>query len=523
MKGKNIVFVCLLVMACQARDAVQPQGSDGPKNVILMIGDGMGPSQLSMALDYRRVMQPDGKVLAVEELFSKNHSAKVRTYAVGSVLTDSAAAATAISCGVKTLPGILGKDATGKPCETILEYAKKQGKLTGVVSTMRVTHATPAAFFAHIVSRDDENAIAQQLVESGTVDVAMGGGFRHFSTKRFFEQKECQGGSKLLDGYSKRADGVDFLADRKSTHSLICTKKQMDETSFEPGKKILGTFAASHFPEWQERHALAELPSLAQMTQKSIEWLSGSNKGFFLMVEGGLIDYAGHANDAGTLLREVLDFDRAIGVAYDYIAAHPDTLLLVTADHATGGVAYTVRAALNEAERLNRKLPSGDIYTNEEIFPDGKDIFTKLLNQGISFQELLDPLVKRLYPEEKFDTPAPGVSFDEAVQELKSTLEKKSDYKITLEEAIQVLSPDHSSLPQWDMFHAYHHRAFLHAYNRLGLVLMPQNFIGWVSSDHTPEPVDLLCAGPEAMSGRCEGLVDNTDIYHIIKDALDGH
>lgn len=514
---------CFMILACQpAVHSGSTLQAVTPKNVILMIGDGMGVSQVSIAIDYRRVMQPQGQPLVMEEMFNQDHFGKVRTHAVGSVLTDSAAAATALACGVKTLPGILGKDASGRPCESILEFAKKRGKLTGVVSTMRVTHATPAAFYSHVVSRDDENAIANQLVLGDDVDVVLGGGFRHFSTGRFSERTECGRDSKLLDGSSKRTDGEDLLAEGRSGYNLVCNKEQLDGFDYVPGKKVLGTFAASHFPYWQERHTLKELPSLSHLTHKSLEWLSKGDKGFFLMVEGGLIDYAGHANDAASLLREVLDFDQAIRVAREYVRHHPDTLLIVTADHATGGIAYTPRAAQNEAEMPNRKLKSGDIYTNNEIFPDGKFVFDKLLAQKISFGELLYPLVMRLYPEERFDRPAPGVDLDTVASELKTQLEIKSAFTISQDEAKRILSPESTQWPQWNMFH-YPEHVFLHVSARLGLTLMPQNFVGWVSSDHTPEPVDLLCAGPQDLASRCKGLVDNTDVYRIMKTVFDGH
>lgn len=514
---------CLLILACQpTTDSVQTPPVSPPKNVILMIGDGMGVSQVSIAIDYRRVMQPQGQPLVMEEMFNQDHFGKARTHAVGSVLTDSAAAATALACGVKTLPGILGKDASGRPCESILEFAKKKGKFTGVVSTMRVTHATPAAFYSHVVSRDDENTIATQLILGDDVDVALGGGFRHFSTGRFSERTECGRDSKLLDGSSKRTDGEDLLADGRSGYNLLCNKKQLDGFDFVPGKKVLGTFAASHLPHLQERQVLPDFPSLSHMTKKSLDWLSKGDKGFFLMVEGGLIDYAGHANDAATLLQEVLDFDAAVRVAREYVRHHPDTLLIVTADHATGGIAYTPRAAQNETEMPNRKLKSRDIYTNDEIFPEGKFIFDKLLAQKISFGELLYPLVMRLYPEERFDKPAPGVSLEAVALELKTQLEKKSAYTISLEEAKRILAAESTLWPQWNMFH-YPKNVFLHASARLGLTLMPQNFVGWVSSDHTPEPVDLLCAGPQDLASRCKGLVDNTDVYRIMKTVFDGH
>lgn len=524
MRSKNVIFVCLcFLMSCQAHQADVSPANTGPKNVILMIGDGMGPAQLSMAIDYRRVMQPDAEPLAFEKLFANNHSGRVRTHAEGTVLTDSAAAATAMACGTKTLPGILGEDENGKSCESILEWAQKRGMLTGLVSTMRVTHATPAAFYAHIVSRDDENLIAEQLMESQQPDVLLGGGARHFISQKLSELPDCKNIDPLMDGSSKRGDKRDLLKESAFGYHLLCTREQLDHFEFSAGQKVLGTFSADHLPQWQERHDLAQVPSLAHMTDKALEWLSKGDKGFFVMIEGGHIDFAGHANNAGTLLREVLDFDAAVARAYDYVQQHPDTLLLVTADHEAGGFGYTVRTVLNESEMPNIKLASGELYTNNEISPDGHMIFSKLVAQKISFQELLMPIVFKLYPNDNFTNMNSAYSLDQAAQDLKSRLEAKSAYTITLDEARRVLAPEHSTLPEWDIFHAYQSHPFLHAFNRLGLVLSPQNFIVWSSADHTAVPVDLLCAGPEKAASRCRRLIDNTQIYHIMKDHIESH
>ena len=155
------------------------QGGE-PKNIILLIGDGMGPESVGLAIYYNRFMNGMDKRLNMERLMAGGNTGYCLTYQYGTVVTDSASAATALASGVKTRDAILGKDHDGRPMKTILDIARQLGKSTGVISDTRLTHATPAAFYASIIHRDMENEIASQLLERADIQVAFAGGAQHF-------------------------------------------------------------------------------------------------------------------------------------------------------------------------------------------------------------------------------------------------------------------------------------------------------------------------------------------------------
>ena len=286
--------------------AVMPVGAKQPvKNVVLMIGDGMGLAHVtSLMIDrkYQPIQMERAQAVGL-----------VKTYSANNRVTDSAASATAYATGKKTDNSKLGVDPEGNPMETILEKAVEEGMATGVVVTTFLPHATPAAFFAHVNKRYDYPDIAAQFVESG-ITVAMGGGRDHF-TKR-------DGDRDLLQELEQKGylvvDSVEKLDDVTSgrTVAIYPTKK-----GGLPGPPERGDY-------------------LPDATAKMLEILGNSSKkGFFAMIEGSDIDHASHANEIEEVIAEMRDFDRAVGVAFDYADEHPGTLVIVLADHETGGLA----------------------------------------------------------------------------------------------------------------------------------------------------------------------------------------
>ncbi len=275
------------------------------KNVILFIGDGMGQAQVLAA----RVCAygPEGR-LNMERL---EHFGYVTTYSNSSFVTDSAAAATAIATGHKTRNNTVGQGEYGQEYESILELAKKMGKATGLVTTAEVTHATPAGFAAHEANRHEAKAIARDYLNGAQPDVLFGGGAGVWTSNLLEEAK-------------------------KLDYSVVFTKKELDTLDPSGVKKILGLFAKSHIAFALERGN--QEPSLKEMTLKALEILQRDRDGFFLMVEGGRIDHAGHSNDFSRLIPEVLDFDEAIRTVMSKLEASKDTLMIVTADHETGGL-----------------------------------------------------------------------------------------------------------------------------------------------------------------------------------------
>lgn len=275
--------------------------SDKPENIIILIGDGMGVAQVFMGITANKGML---NIVNMKDIgFSKTQSAD-------NYITDSAAGGTAIACGVKTNNHHIGVDAEGKKVRSILEYAEENGKATGLVSTSAITHATPASFVAHTPDRGEYEKIAKQLVKSD-VDVFIGGGY---------------------DFFANRSDERDLIKKLKNKGYNMYTCLDSVPENIE-GK--LGVLTApKHNPPLPKRGNL-----LTDATEEAIKVLDkDSENGFFLMIEGSQIDWASHQNDVAYITREMLDFDKAIGVALEYAAKHKNTLVIVTADHETGGL-----------------------------------------------------------------------------------------------------------------------------------------------------------------------------------------
>ena len=275
------------------------------RKIILFIGDGVGASYWTAArLASENLSVSQFKVMGLVDTRSAN-----------SPITESAAGATAYSTGLRTLNGAIGVGPDSQPRETVLEAAKKQGWATGIVVTSSVTDATPAAFVAHVPSRLQEFEIARQMSILAP-DVIMGGGTRWFAP-------------------TVRPDREDLLARLRTTHTVVTDAAAFDALRDTTMTKLVGLFGIHELPT-----AAARTPSLPVMTRKAIDILSRDPDGFFLMVEGSQPDWRGHNNQPiGSVIMEMLDFDAAIGVALAYQRRVPDVLILVAADHETGGLA----------------------------------------------------------------------------------------------------------------------------------------------------------------------------------------
>lgn len=292
-------LLSILVILAAASLSAAPK----PKYVFLFIGDGMSTPQRMVAEEFSRAIGLGS--LAMNAL---PYQATTRTCSADSLVTDSAAAATAIACGEKTNNHFSGVDPNGKNIYSCAVSAKRAGKKVGILTTVTLTHATPAGFYAHRRDRGNINGIADDLAESG-FDLFAGGGL-------------ATGNDKWENAASKG-------------YKLVTTKDEF--LALKPGSgKILTRFRNDALPDAIDSDG--STPSLAELVRQSIRLLY-NEKGFFLMAEGGRIDWAGHANDAATNLREVLAFDEAIKVALSFQRKHPnETLIIVTGDHETGGL-----------------------------------------------------------------------------------------------------------------------------------------------------------------------------------------
>ncbi|TDX52946.1 alkaline phosphatase [Orenia marismortui] len=295
-----------------------------PKYVFLFIGDGMASSQRMLGEYFLRAKTGDQNAKLTMNQFPV--AGMNSTYAANTLVTDSAASATALATGYKTNKGMIGQVPDGTAVKTIVEAARDKGMATGVISTMRLTHATPASFLAHNESRYNPNQIAEDIAASD-VDFLAGGGYRYFVPK---------------DGElkSKRKDDKDLVKvfEDKGYKSFVNDPAGFRDYKPESGDKVFAPLTYSHLPYELDRDP-KKLPSLAEITQKGIETLSKKDNAFFMMVEGGRIDYAGHANSPATVANDMLAFDQAIAKAYEFYKNHPkETLIVVTGDHETGGL-----------------------------------------------------------------------------------------------------------------------------------------------------------------------------------------
>jgi len=272
------------------------------RNVILLIGDGMGLPHVHAA------MTAAGVPLNIQRTevtgLQTSHSGD-------NYVTDSAAAGTALSSGTKTNNGMIAVDPQGNKVKTILEIAEEHGLATGLVATASVTHATPAAFIAHQASRSSYEDIARDFLRTD-IDVFIGGGYDHFA---------------------KRADGLNLIASLTAKGYEVTTSADFLKNPNSPEK-----LAALVYPDQPPLRLNGRGDMLYDATKKALDILRHNPKGFFLMVEGSQIDWAAHANEAEATIDETLDFDRAIGVALDYAKKDRSTLVIVTADHETGGI-----------------------------------------------------------------------------------------------------------------------------------------------------------------------------------------
>jgi alkaline phosphatase len=337
-----------------ARLAMQPIGGTA-KNIILLVGDGMSASTVTAARIYegqKRGVDGESNNLNLD-LFP--YMALSKTYSSDGQVSDSAPTATAMTTGIKTKNDIVGlnSEAAIKDCEgskgkevtTIFELAEAAGKATGVLSTARITHATPAGAYAHTALRDWEDDkqmgdqagkgckdIADQLVNWAAGDgfeVAMGGGRRHFLPA---EMADPEDEGKTGERKDKRDLTAEWTA-KDNNHVYVWDKAGFDAVDVKSGAKVLGLFERSHMEYEVDRAKDTKgEPSLAEMTKMAIERLQQDTDGYVLMIEGGRIDHAHHEGLAGKALEDTLAFDAAVKTALD-MTKREDTLIVVTADH----------------------------------------------------------------------------------------------------------------------------------------------------------------------------------------------
>jgi alkaline phosphatase len=322
-----IVFIFLLIflspilgfsvnVTSETPQDVAQVAAEEPLSIIFMIGDGMGYEHVELA----RLVEvgADGSLYMQQSTWNSS----VTTHSADAAITDSAAAGTALATGNKTNNGMLGMLPNGTQLENIVEFAQTLNKSTGIVSTCRIVDATPAAYSTHVVSRNNRDTIAQQLVDNAGMDVLLSGGTDYFSS--------AQISTMVSNGYS-----------------VVYNLAEMNNVT---SGKIFGLFAENYMNYEQYRNPTTE-PSIAEMTNKSLELLSQDPDGFFLMVEGGKIDLAAHDENKVNNALDTIAFDKAVKIAIDYVGSNNNTILIVTADHETEGLVVL-------SHDLNSTLPA---------------------------------------------------------------------------------------------------------------------------------------------------------------------
>ncbi len=322
-----------------------------PKNIILMIGDGMGTTQLAA-----------GYTANGGNLYMSNmpFSGFVTTQSADDYITDSAAAGTALSTGERTYNGAIAVDINKQPLTTILEIAEQNGKATGLVSSSAITHATPAVFIAHDESRNNYEEIAADFLET-EIDIFIGGG------KSFFDTREDN--RNLLEELSQKG------------YQIFDSIKEASGTNEGPMAILT---AEKHNPRWPERGEI-----VPEGTRKAIDVLKQNEEGFFLMVEGSQIDWGGHENNTSYIVQELLDFDRAVGKALESAIQDEETLVIVTADHETGGM--SIKDGDFEKGEVSAKYTTGGhtgVMVPVFAFGPGAEHFTGVMKNTDIFYKM---------------------------------------------------------------------------------------------------------------------------------------
>ncbi len=507
-----IIFSSLFFLLISQQTFAKPT----VKNVILLIGDGMGPQQYALAMSYAR-LAPDAQIrkLNLEKLMSQGEVGLMMTHPKDALVVDSAASATQLATGHYAGSEMIGLDYSGNPQVTILELARDAGKSTGLVSDTRITHATPAAFAAHQPHRSMEDKIASDLINSH-VDVMLSAGLQSFLPQRVKDKKSKvyanlrQQIPEHIKLVSKRKDDRNLLteAENKAYH-LVFERESM--LMAPKNKKLLGLFDSAHMPdglrEFQtEQQKFRKHPTLREMTSKALDHLSQNEKGFFLMVEAGQIDWAAHSSDVSTMLHQMLQFDKTIGYTMEWVRKNGDTLLVLTADHETGSFGFSYsNFETPKARSLDGEAFAGIKYKPKYNFGTPK-IIDMIYQQKKSYTEMVSEF--DALPEEQ-----------QTAKNLMSIVNESSEFKISLPEAENILKPVDDGFYVND-FKDFYVSFRNHRQNRLGIILSRYQNVVWGTGTHTATPVPVVAFGPEELTKQFNGIHHSTEVARMIQKAL---
>jgi alkaline phosphatase len=426
-----------------------------PKNIIFCVADGMAASVVTMADYYQYMVNGQrsywSQLLQREDVFSGWQD----TRSLSSIVTDSAAASTTWGSGSHVWNGALNTFPDGTELRTLTSLMVEKGVKVGLVTTTTITHATPAGFAINSLSRELEGQIAEKYLKSG-VSILMGGGNKFFSSALRKDKKDVYGDFANA--------GFKVVKDRSALLGL-------------KSDKILGIFSDSHVPFTIDRdHSLdltKSVPTLAEMATVAIENLKGNKNGFLLQIEGGKVDHACHGNDAAGALFDQIAFEEAVKVAIDFAEKNGETLVIITSDHACGGI------SLNGA--------------GEEYFDSTKGL-ESLKNHRMSFSPLLELIGK-----------------NPSVKKVQESVEYATGYKLNAVESQIIVDAVNGKSP----FGALELQKGTNA--ALALVLQNHSTVGFTSQNHTNDHVMVSAFGPGAQ--QVSGLTYNVEFFGMMTSA----
>jgi len=462
-RAAAFAVVALALAGCASTGDLPAPAAQQPKNIIIMFADGASSTQWDFGRYSSQVLR-QRPFATTDTVFRSGSLGLVSTQPSNAYVVDSAAAGSAMSTGHKVNNAAVAVTPDGKPVPTAMEVAKATGKRIGLVTTATVYDATPAAFSLHAISRRDSQGLVDQYLELAP-DVLMGGG------ADFFLPAGTPGG--------KRKDGKDIIAAFRAKGYQVA--RNPAELNAATGARLLGLFAEEDMDFELDRDPARE-PTTAEMATAALRVLSrDSPNGFILLVENENVDTAGHANDAASLMHALWAFDDAVGVALEFQRRNPDTLVIITGDHETGGFSPTY--AQKDLSTLSSK---NRFYTGDEQLRMLGRITISL--NGVKEKlgkkpsgEVLDKLIAEHFP---------GFKLDPDLRELILTqkpLERNFTY-----------------VPQ----------------NLLGRMVARQSGYYWGTSGHTPEPAVVGAIGPGAELFR--GYQDNTDFGKHLHRLIQG-
>lgn len=512
-------LLSLILISCSSNNATT-QKDRKVKNVILMIGDGMGPGQISLLYYFAKysklnVVAPEE--FAFEKIAAEGSFGTSATEPYDKIVADSACSATQLATGKSARSEMIGLDKDGNTTLTILEKAQRKGLKTGLVSDTRLTHATPAAFASHVANRWSEDDIAEHMVANAP-DVMFSGGANRFVPKG--TNRHIKGAFNLT---SKRKDNKDLIQQAiDKGHQVVFSKSELENLS---DKKVLGLFTDYNYPNgiWFSQHKNdpeRTIPTLLEMSKAAIEKLSKSPKGYFLMIEGGQIDWAGHQNDVATMLHEMITFNETLNWVIEHVKKNPDTLLVVTADHETGSFGFSY----NIHDLPHEKKLKGDAFIGKSFKPffnyGDFSVVDKLYKQKMSLIDLWYKFTK--LPEQ-----------EQNPRSLQAMVEQATNMKFTLEDAKRVLADgpnryfnkDHPLLNKKVRPHIHEFDSFHYQEDnmRTGLIasgLSAQQSAVWGTGGHTAAPVHLYSMGPREVTDKLSGYLHHAQVGEILQEAL---